>query len=75
MRRSQDRMIDAIDNGRVHILPTRGRDNDLLGAAFEMAARLLFSGKEAGAFMDYIDTQLTPIMCSPSTETAPGNRP
>ena len=49
-------MIHTEHNGRIHVLFTRRRDNDLFRTTQQVLAGLLLAGKQSGGFMYYINT-------------------
>ena len=53
-------MIDAIDEGSIHIVATRGGNDDLLRAAGDMCAGLGLAGEESGRLKHHINAEITP---------------
>ena len=60
MRALQHVVVDAVYDGGVHIVAARGGDDDALGAALEVRARLCLAGEEASALEHGVDAQLAP---------------
>ena len=52
-------LVDRVHDGR-QIVARRSRDDDLLGASFDMSHRLSLAGVEAGAFQHDVNIQFTP---------------
>jgi len=59
MSLGQHRVIDAIDDGRVHV-GARGRDDDFFRATGNMQCGFIAAGEDACAFTHQIYAQVTP---------------
>ena len=60
VRSLQHALVDAIDDGGVHILAAGGGDDDLLGTTGQVGAGLFLGGEQAGALQHHVHVQILP---------------
>ncbi len=53
-------MIDAVDDGGIHVIAARRGNHDLLGAGGEVRGSLGLAGEQAGALQHIVHAQLAP---------------